>query len=74
MNIIANPQFSDPYSRQLHRTISAVFEFCTQQPLHYKDQATNVLYHCQNHEVSDEPLYTDQLNRASLDHTQLARH
>lgn len=68
-NVIANPYFSDVYSKAIHNTISQVFHFCAVVPLSWKTSPTNILYVCPNIKNIDK-IYTDNLNTVTLDYFQ----
>ena len=65
-NIIANPTLSDPYSKRIDNTLRSVFSNCMSIPLHYQNDLTNIIYLCNNNN-SDQHVYTDNLNQATLD-------
>tara|TARA_R110002110_G_scaffold415797_1_gene656194 strand:- start:13143 stop:14591 length:1449 start_codon:yes stop_codon:yes gene_type:complete len=69
-NIISNPQMKDAYSQHLDQTIKSVFPYCSSNPATYRDGRTNNIYVCFNAEMNRE-LYTDNLNRSSLEFGEL---
>ncbi len=66
-NIIANPYFSDIYSRAIHNTISQVFHYCAVVPLSWDNQPTNIIYVCPNKKTIDK-FYSDDLSTVTLDY------
>jgi predicted membrane-bound spermidine synthase len=67
-NIIANPFFSDLYSKRIDNTIRAIFLNCVSIPETYADRATNIIYACHNSKTNDDRIvYSDNLNTSTTD-------
>lgn len=66
-NIIANPMFSDSYSKRIDNTIRSIFSTCVVIPLNYADYPTNIIYSCKNNAKSDNTIYMDNLNNSTTD-------
>lgn len=69
-NIIARPTLDDAYSRRLDNTVRSVFGGCMSIPIKYTNTINNIVYVCKNEARNAEntqDVYTDDLNRATLD-------
>lgn len=67
-NIIANPTYTDAYSRRIDNTIRSVFGSCTATPSHFINNRANIIYICGTHgRVDDKTVYVDNLNRSATD-------
>jgi spermidine synthase len=67
-NIISRPFLDDPYSKHIDNTIRQVFRNCMVIPLHYYDNAVNVIYLCKKSKnENDNGIYSDNHNTATLD-------
>lgn len=67
-NLILNPLLTDPYSKHVDNSITAVFHNCMKLPMDYRNQFQNVLYLCHVGQAeNDKYSYTDNKNRATLD-------
>lgn len=65
-NIISDVSFSENYSRNIYRTINAVFPFCT---VYVKDKFadySNIIYACKN-SINVGEIYIDDKNRSNRD-------
>lgn len=67
INIVANPMFTDPYSKRLDNTIRSVFHNCMATPQNYANEITNILYLCTQAGLEDNTIYSDNLNRSTTD-------
>lgn len=68
INIISAPLLNTVYAKRVDNTIRAAFGSCTVSPLSFERQQSNMIYVCQNNkEASDKMIYTDDMNRSSLD-------
>lgn len=67
VNVIANPQFADIYGRRLDTTLRASLGFCTNQAESHQNRLTNMVYVCYPEHRSDRGIYTDNLNRVTID-------
>lgn len=67
LNLIANAQFGDDYTRRVDNTIRSALGFCTSQPLTYQQGITNIVYVCYPEHRDEGGVYTDNLNTATLD-------
>ena len=69
MNIIANPMYTDNYSKRIDNTIRTVFNHCIATPTHYVTANSNIVYMCSKGEsTADRMIYTDNKNQATLDY------
>lgn len=67
-NIIANPMFTDPYSKRINNTIRSVFGACVVVPVDYHNSVTNLVYACANNSrKQDKVVYVDNLNNSTTD-------
>lgn len=68
INIISSPFLNTVYAKRVDNTIRAAFGSCTVTPLSFKSSQANMIYVCQNNkEASDKMIYTDDMNRSSMD-------
>lgn len=69
-NIIASPLLNTRYAKRVDNTLRSVFSSCTANVRSYSvDEKANIIYVCQkNDEENDKMIYTDDINRASLDY------
>ncbi len=70
-NIIAQPFFDNRFSKTTDNTLSSIFKNCVKYPLSFEKEVANIIYLCKR--TTNEgltTLYTDNLNRASLDQYQ----
>jgi hypothetical protein len=67
-NIIANPTFSDAYSRRIDNTIRSAFGSCAAIPTQFKNAPTNIIYACSmSGRTADRVVYVDNLNNSTTD-------
>ncbi|MEE9452569.1 MAG: hypothetical protein V3V61_07430, partial [Gammaproteobacteria bacterium] len=67
-NIIANPLLNDNYSKRVDNSIHYVFPNCMKVPLRYVNALANIIYVChKSAQEDDRTIYTDNMNRATLD-------
>jgi hypothetical protein len=67
LNIIANPRFTDAYARRVDNTLRSALGFCTNQPYDHSNKLTNLIYLCYPEHRDDKGIYSDNLNRATID-------
>lgn len=67
LNMIANPRFADDYARRVDQTLRSVLGYCTNQPTHYKNELTNLVYVCYPEHREKRDIYTDNLNTSTID-------
>lgn len=67
-NIIADPFFTDAYSKRIDNTIRSVFGSCAVLPFKYANQETNIIYACSHlTHAQDKVVYTDDKNSSTTD-------
>lgn len=67
-NLVANPMFTDQYSKTARNTIRSVFPSCIISTYQYKNMMNNLLFSCHKQDNEDvKSLYTDNMNRSTLD-------
>lgn len=66
-NIIGNPLFNDKFTKRVDNTVRSVFDSCAVIPLRFNKQKVNMIYICQNRDLSDKSIYTDNINRVDFD-------
>lgn len=67
-NVIINPELTDAFSKRIDNTITSVFSSCMKIPVIYWNKKSNVIYVCRKVAKNDNVIYTDNLNRATLDY------
>lgn len=68
-NVVAPALLNTPYAQRVDNTLRSVFGHCSATPIVFNPKGlSNIIYVCANIQNSDDKtLYTDNLNRASLD-------
>lgn len=66
LNIVANPRFTDDYSRNMDFTVRASFSRCLTDITSFEDKLVNLIYLCSPKNDSVAKLYTDDTTEVAV--------
>lgn len=66
-NVIVDPWLESDFAQNIDNTLRAVFEYCSQNPLHFKKKSTNNIYVCKPAPDKSQLVYQDNSNQNEFD-------